>query len=155
MKVFFKAIVAALLVGAMGLAGAADKGSPDEAVALVKKAIAYYKTNGRDKIIAEVNNHNPQFQEKDLYVFISPLAGGPLLAHGVNPKLIGKNLDEMKDVDGVYFSRKFREVAQSKDGKGWVDYKWPNAQSGLIEAKSSYVERVDDMYFACGIYKTK
>lgn len=41
----------------------------------MKKAIAYCKTNGRDKIIAEVNNRNPQFQEKDLYVFISPLAG--------------------------------------------------------------------------------
>lgn len=155
MKVFFKAIVAALLIGAMGLAGAAEKGSPEEAVALVKKAIAYYKTNSRDKIIAEINNHNPQFHDKDLYLFISPLAGGPLLAHGVNPKLIGKNLDEMKDVDGVYFARKFRDVAASKEGKGWVDYKWPNAQSGQMEAKSSYVERVDDMYFACGIYKTK
>lgn len=78
-----------------------------------------------------------------------------MLAHGVNPKLIGKNLDDMKDVDGVYFARKFRDVAASKEGKGWVDYKWPNAQSGQMEAKRSYVERVDDLYFACGIYKSK
>lgn len=153
MNKFFKALLAAVLIGAMSLAGAADKGSPEEAIALVKKAIAFYKANGRDKIVVEVNNHNPQFRDKDLYIFISPLGGGPLYAHGLNPKLVGKTLDDMKDVDGVFFARKFREVAVGKEGKGWVDYKWPNAQSGQIEAKSSYVERVDDLFFACGIYK--
>ena len=155
-SVKLKSVLAALLVGAVGLANAAGdatSGTPEEAVALVKKAIVYYKANGREKMAAEINNHNPQFREKDLYLFISPLVAGPVYAHGANPKLVGRTLDDLRDVDGVYFTRKFREVASAKEGKGWVDYKWPNAKSGQMEPKSTYVERVDDLYFACGVYK--
>jgi signal transduction histidine kinase len=59
----------------------------------------------------------------------------------------------MRDGDGVFFVKKISEVAASKAGKGWVDYKWPNPITKELEQKSTYVERVDDVYFACGIYK--
>lgn len=155
MKKFFQAVLTVLLIGATALAAAADdeRGTQEEAVALVKKAIAYYKVNGRDKLAAEINNRAPQFRDKDLYLFVSPLTEGAVYAHGANAKLVGKTLGDLRDVDGVSFVRKFREVANSKEGKGWVDYKWPNARSGQMEHKSTYIERVDDMYFACGIYK--
>ncbi len=158
MKMFVKPVLAAMLAGALGLAHAAEdmnRGTPDEAVALVKKAIVFYKANGREKMIAEINNRTSQFVEKDLYIFISPIVAGPVLAHGANAKLVGRTLDDLRDVDGVYFTRKFREVASAKEGKGWVDYKWPNAKSGQLEPKSTYVERVDDIYIACGAYKAK
>ncbi|HCE07957.1 MAG TPA: histidine kinase, partial [Oxalobacteraceae bacterium] len=41
----------------------------------------------------------------------------------------------------------------SGKGKGWVDYKWPNPATKILEAKSSYVERYEDVYVGCGIYK--
>jgi cytochrome c len=132
-----------------------QRGTAEEAVALVKKAAAFYKANGKDKLAAEINSRSPQFQDKDLYLFMSPAAGGALIAHGANAKMVGKTLGDLRDVDGVNFVQKFREVANSKEGKGWVDYKWPNAKTGQLEQKSTYVERVDDIYIAAGIYKGK
>lgn len=155
MKTCMRIVLAAAIAGvsASASAGEVEHGTAEEAVTLVKKAIAYYKANGKEKLAAEINGRTPDFRVKDLYVFVSPVQEGPLLAHGVNAKLVGRTLGDLRDVDGVYFTRKFREVAVSKEGKGWVDYKWPNASSGQLEPKSTYIERVDDMYIGCGIYK--
>jgi signal transduction histidine kinase len=131
-----------------------EHGTKDEAVALVKKAIDYYKKNGADKTYAAINNQDPNFKIKDLYLFAAPLKPtSPLLAHGANVKMVGKDLSQLKDADGNYIARMISEVAQSKDGKGWIDYKWPNPISKQIEQKTTYIERVDDIYFACGVYK--
>ncbi|HJV53343.1 MAG TPA: cache domain-containing protein [Noviherbaspirillum sp.] len=133
---------------------ASDKGTPEEAVALVKKVIAYYKANGKDKTFAEVNAQNPEFKYKDLYVFGSIVKeGAPLAAHGANPKMVGKDMTMLKDAEGFPFAKRIIEIGNSKGGKGWVDYKWPNPVTKVIEQKSTYVERVDDVYFACGVYK--
>lgn len=155
MKAIFKGVAIALLAVSMsGLAMAAEHGTAQEATELVKKAISYYKANGKEKTFAEINNPKGQFINKDLYLFVGSLkAGGPTLAHGANPKLVGKTLGELKDVDGVFFVRKMGDIANSKEGKGWVDYKWPNPTTKELEQKSTYVERADDLWFACGIYK--
>ena len=130
---------------------AAEKGSADEAVALTKKAIAYLKANGKEKAFAEINNPNGQFKDRDLYVFVFDL-NGKTLAHGTNPKLLDKNLLDLKDADGKLFVKEFVDVAKTK-GKGWIDYKWPHPATKAIEAKSTYVEKVDDVMVGCGIYK--
>lgn len=44
------------------------------------------------------------------------------------------------------------ETAQAK-GSGWVDYKWPNPVTKLIDSKSTCVEKIGDLTVACGIYK--
>ncbi|HEX7642088.1 MAG TPA: cache domain-containing protein [Burkholderiaceae bacterium] len=132
---------------------AAEHGTAQEAVALVHKAIDYYKKNGKEKTYAMINDENPEFKVKDLYVFSSDLKAGPLGAHGANRKMVGKDMSMLKDADGNSITQKILDVANSKEGKGWADYKWPNPVTKEIEQKSTYVERVDDLYFACGIYK--
>jgi signal transduction histidine kinase len=133
---------------------AQDRGTASDATALVKKVIAYYKANGKEKTWAAINEQNPEFKYKDLYVFGSlTKEGSPLAAHGANPRMVGKDMGELKDADGFPFAKKIVEIATSKEGKGWVDYKWPNPVTKAIEPKSTYVERVDDVYFAVGIYK--
>ena len=130
------------------------KGSSQEAIALVKKTIEFYKKNGAEKTYAAINAQNPEFKQKDLYIFSGPVKNSALLtSHGANLKMLGKDMTQLKDADGVFIFKKVSEVAQSKDGKGWIDYKWPNTISKEIEPKSTYIERVDDVYFACGIYK--
>jgi signal transduction histidine kinase len=156
MKPFLHAMLLALCAIGTAAAGAmadAERGTPEEAVALVKKAIVFYRANGRDKLAEEINTRTAQFREKDLYLFVAPYAGGAVLAHGANVKLVGRALGDLRDVDGVSFVQKFDEVARGKEGKGWVDYRWPNPKTGQLERKSTYVERVDDLYIACGIYK--
>ena len=73
--------------------------------------------------------------------------------HGTNVKLVGKNVTEMKDADGRYLIKDILALGMSKEGKGWVDYKWPNPSTGTIDSKRTYVERVEDVIIGCGIYK--
>lgn len=131
---------------------ASDRGSAEEAQTLVKKGIAYFKANGAEKTYAAISDPKGQFVDKDLYLFIFD-ASGKTLAHGANPKLIGKNLTDMKDVDDKFFIKEFLSVA-AKKGKGWVDYKWPHPMTKNIEQKSTYIEKLDDgSIIGCGIYK--
>ncbi len=146
-------LLVSLCMGWGAWAQAADKGTADEAVALVKKAAAYLKANGKDKAYAEFSNPTGQFVSKDLYVFVYGLNDGVNLAHGANAKLIGKNLIDLKDANGVYIVKEFLKTANSKTGTGWVDYQWPNPVTKTMEAKSTYVEKAGDVMIGCGIYK--
>ncbi|GJI90288.1 MULTISPECIES: cache domain-containing protein [Duganella] len=148
-----------LVVGCAALmfnagAGAAEKGTADEAVAMVKKAGEFLKKNGKEKAFAEFNNPKGQFIHKDLYIFAFGANGdGVELANGANIKLVGKNVKEMKDADGKYLIKDILALGTAAEGKGWVDYKWPNPVTGQIDGKRTYVERVDDVIIGCGVYK--
>ncbi len=73
-------------------------------------------------------------------------------AHPQNPKLVGKNMLEVPDVDGKLFRKDIVEIARKK-ATGWVDYKYKNPATGKIELKTTYVMGVDDVAICCGIYK--
>lgn len=152
MKQLFKTILCGMLAfGLQSAASATERGTADEAVKLVKKAIAYIKANGKEKAFAEFSNPNGQFKDRDLYIMVYDMQGNNK-AHGANAKLIGKNLSEIKDADGKYIVKSFIETATGK-GIGWVDYKWPNPVSNVVESKSTYVEKYDDILLGCGVYK--
>lgn len=133
-----------------GVAVAADKGTAAEAVAMVKKGVAFVKANGKEKAFAEINNPKGQFVDRDLYIMAYDMKGINV-AHGSNPRLVGKNLLEIKDADGVYIIKGLIGIANK--GSGWFDYKWPNAATKAVEKKSTYVEKVDDILIGVGIYK--
>jgi len=130
---------------------AAKRGTAAEAEAMVKKAIAMAKAKGNDAAFAEINNKNGQFTDRDLYVFVYDM-GGKVAAHGLNPKMIGKELIDMKDADGKEFVKERVEIAKTK-GSGWQDYKFTDPITKMIEHKRAYVERHGDLIFGCGIYK--
>lgn len=132
-------------------ASAAERGTPEEAMAMAKKAIAYIKANGKDKAFAEINDPRGQFTDRDLYVVVYDL-NGKNLAHGQNPRMIGKDLIDIRDGDGKYYMRERIEIIKTK-GKGWQDYKFLDPLTKKIEPKSMYVEKLDDMIVGCGIYK--
>ena len=137
---------------ALGVAAfAAEKGTEAQAVAMVKKGVELVKASGKEKAFAEFSNPNGPFVKGDLYVMVYDMEGINR-AHGINPKLIGKNLLNIKDANGVYIVKNFIEVANGK-GKGWVDYKWPNNVTKTVENKSTYIEKVDDVLIGVGIYK--
>ncbi len=130
---------------------AAEKGTPAEAEAMVKKAIASIKANGNEKAFAEISNPKGKFIDRDLYVFVYDL-NGTCVAHGANQKMIGKDLSDQKDADGKAFVKERIEIAKTK-GKGWQDYKFPNPLSKKIEQKRAYVEKCEDYIVGCGVYK--
>ena len=153
MKNLFKVLCATLMMLTLS-AGAAEKGSADEAVAMVKKAADYLKKNGKEKAFAEFNNAKGQFIQTDLYIFAFMANGdGIEQANGANYRLVGKNVKEMRDADGKFLIKEILALGMGKEGKGWVDYKWPNPTTGNIDSKRTYVERVEDVVIGCGIYQ--
>ena len=144
-------VIGCVLVAGAGVAAAADAGSKDEAVALVKKAIGFMQANGADKAYAEFSNPKGQFVDRDLYVVIYDM-NGKCLAHGANVKMIGRDLMDNKDVDGKEFVKERVEMMK-KQPSGWQDYKFRNPTSNQVEPKSMYIERVNDVIVGCGIYK--
>lgn len=146
-----KILVCFMAMFVVTVATAAEKGTADEAIAMVKKGVALIKAQGQEKALAEFNNPKGAFVDRDLYVMCYDMSGNNK-CHGSNPKLIGKNLLEIKDADGTFIVKSFIETA-TKSGKGWVDYKWPNAITKAIEPKSTYVEKVGDILIGVGIYK--
>lgn len=152
MKRVITAIWIGLFVWVTGsVAYAAEFGTTAEAEAMVKKAIALIKADGKDKAFAEVNNSKGKFVDRDLYIFVYDM-NGKCVAHGFNQKMIGKDLIEMKDPDGKFYVKERIEIAKTK-GKGWQDYKFTNPLSKKLEQKTAYIEKVDDLIVGCGIYK--
>ena len=140
--------------GASGNALAQKKGefaTKDEAVAMVKKGVAFIKKEGKDKGYAEITNKKGQFTDRDLYLVVYGL-DGKVLAHGANEQLVGRNLIDAKDVDGKEFMRERVEMAKA-NASFWQDYKYTNPVTKKIEAKQMYCERLDDTVVCGGIYK--
>ncbi|WP_420476346.1 methyl-accepting chemotaxis protein [Noviherbaspirillum sp. ST9] len=123
----------------------------DEAVAMVGRAVREVKQSGREPALEAFSRQDPTFKYQDLYINAIDVRGN-MLASGENRALVGKNLIDLKDADGKSFIKEFVRVATSV-GKGWVDYRWKNPVSGVVESKSTYIERVGDLILACGIYK--
>ncbi|MEY2892746.1 MAG: hypothetical protein RJA98_2654 [Pseudomonadota bacterium] len=143
-------------LAALALSGpaahAADGGASEaDASAMVKKGVAFIKTNGKDKGYAEFTNKTSPFHQQDLYLVVYGL-DGTVHAHGANEKMVGKNLIELKDVDGKAFVRERVEMAKSKP-TFWQDYKFTNPETKKIEPKSMYCEKLDDTVVCGGIYK--
>lgn len=125
--------------------------TPKEAEAMVKKGVAFIKANGKDKAYAEITSKQSQFKDRDLYLVVYRLDGTPL-AHGANEKMVGRNLIDLKDIDGKEFVRERVELAKAKSSF-WQDYKFTNPVSKKVEAKTMYCERLDDTAVCGGIYK--
>ena len=145
--------VLATLLLAVGIGGAlaGDGLSTKEAEAMVKKGIAYVKANGKEKAYAEITNKQGQFTKGEFYLTVYSL-DGTVRAHGANEKMIGKNLIDLRDIDGKEFVRERMELAKSK-GSFWQDYKFTNPTTKKVEPKSMYCERLDDIVVCGGIYK--
>ena len=146
-------LASAVSVGFLSLpAWAGELGTAADATAMVKKAVAYLKHNGKEKTLAEVSNSKGMFVDRDLYVSVYDLHG-VVLAHGANPKLIGKDVSALKDADGKAFIQDILTQAKA-NGHGQADYKWPNSVTKNIQDKSAYFEKVDDMVISSGYSKS-
>ena len=147
-----RSIVLAVLTMSCGACLAAEGGATKaEAEAMVKKGVAYIKANGADKSYEEISKKGSMFSDRDLYLVVYGLDGF-VFAHGANTKMIGKNLIDIKDVDGKAFVKERVELAKSK-GSFWQEYKFVNPETKAIEPKLMYCERLEQTAVCGGIYK--
>jgi len=123
----------------------------DEATAMVKKGVSFIKANGAEKGYTTITDKKGPFQDRDLYLVVYGL-DGKCLAHGFNEKQVGKELIDMKDIDGKPFIKERVDLAVAK-GTFWQDYKFTNPVSKKIEPKQMYCEKLGETVVCGGVYK--
>jgi TRAP-type uncharacterized transport system substrate-binding protein len=150
-------ICSALVLGALLAASsilpvqAAEFGTREEAVAMVKRVQEKFKKDGPEATFRAINS--TAFNDRDLYPWVHTIDGTLHVANGAFPGIRGKNLHDMRDQDGKFTTQDFMRIATTPPYHGWSDFRWKNPQTGSIDDKSAWVERMGDYLVGVGIYK--
>ena len=147
-------IAALFLALALGMAPPAaaqeaERGTAEEAQAMVARAISLADRLGTEVALAALNAQDPRFVDRDLYVFVIG-GGGLIAAHSADPARVGLDARELVDAAGNPYGAWLVERA-TPEGV-WVDYLRKDPLSEQDEPKSSWVVRHDGYIFGCGIY---
>lgn len=134
-------------------ASAVERGSKDEAVALVKKAVALYRSAGPEQALAAFNVPGGEFQPKDLFTVVIGL-DGVMRQHARVAGFNGKDVTRLRDADGTYFVQEQLKVAHGP-GSGWVEFVFSNPTEQTIENKIMYLETVGDVFIGVGYYVSR
>jgi TRAP-type uncharacterized transport system substrate-binding protein len=133
---------------------AAEFGTRDEAVAMLRRVQEKFKKDGAEATFRAINSKAPEFADRDLYPFVTELAG-LCVANGVTPAVRGKNIIDLKDQDGKFIIQEFVRIATTPPGHGWVDYRWLNPATNTVEDKTAYIERMGDYFVGVGVYRNE
>ncbi len=124
---------------------------PEDAERWVKKALAFYKANGKGIALAEFCNPQGSFAQDERYIFVLDF-NGVMLAHPINERYVGKDFYRIKDSDGKSFIKEIVDTA-NYGNSGWVAYQWFNRVTRKEQLKTVYFEKADNMIFCSGIYQ--
>ena len=131
------------------LATAVTKAQPAEyTVAVVDRALRYYKAYGREEAVAYYNT--PESVDGEWYVYIFD-EDDQLIAH-VNPDLLGMDLKEELGLDstGYHFGN---DMVNATEAGLWVHYVFVNPATGEEETKHAWTVRHDGLLIGSGWYE--
>jgi cytochrome c len=139
---------------ALAIATPADARTAAEVTALVERAIAHIHEVGRERAFADFSRSDGGFVDGELYIFCQDVSG-VVLAHGGNPKIVGRNMADVRGPDGKLANVEINQLGLTQ-GSGWLEFRWPNPATKRIELKAAYVMKIDD-HTVCGsgYYKTE
>jgi methyl-accepting chemotaxis protein len=127
------------------------QGSADEARALVSRAQALLREQGRPAAVVQLRSAEEGFVDRDLYIFLVDNTGRYVL-HGAKPAMEGKRVHDVPGINGDRFVRD--AFAAAAAGGGWIDYEIVNPTTGQVQPKASWVEPLGpDLVIGCGIYR--
>lgn len=144
-------VALAVLAASAQAAPSGDLAAKGKAQAMLAKAAAFYKRNGRDEALDAFNRHKPPFSSQGLYVFCI----GPdrrLVADGEFREFIGQSADLLKDASGKPLGQSFWDIAQ-KQGHGELHYQFLDPVSHLIKPKVAYFEKIETDVCGVGTYE--
>jgi cytochrome c len=124
---------------------------PDDARRWVKKAISFYRANGKGIALAEFASTHARFFQDGRYIYVLDF-NGVMLAHPVNENYAGKDFYRIQDADGKLFIKEIVDTANN-GGSGWAQYRWFNPTTKREQVKTVYFEKVDNLIFCSGIYE--
>ena len=130
---------------------AALAATAEQAKDFSERAAAHIEQVGDETAFADFTRKDGGFVDGELYVFCYD-HNGVNKAHGGNASFVGRNLLHIKDPDGAEPNLMIVNMG-FQQGRGWVDFKWPNPVTKRIENKSAYVIRTHDVACGVGYYK--
>lgn len=127
--------------------GAQEPSTPDtpqnQTKAFVATALDYLKAHGKEAAFTEFSKPEGQFVKGLSYIFVVDY-NGEMLANGGDPKMVGTNKFNDKDIQGNRIIQDI--IAKAKQGGGWVSYYWNDPVTKKVGCKSSYVVSVQDQF---------
>ncbi len=144
-------LLSCLVVGllAAGWAAAGEKGTPEEAKALLDKAVKLVQTAGDAKALAAFNDPKGGFVDRDLYVFCFGLDNK--VTANIDKAMLGMDEATIKDAEGKPIGKEMADIG--KTGHGTLEYKWKNPVSQKVESKVSFLKKAGDQVCGVGAYK--
>lgn len=129
-----------------------ERGTRAEAKAMADEAVAHVAKVGLQAAAKDFVNDPARWVKKDLYV-VAYTFDGVCVAHGVNPKFIGKNLIEVKDQKGRPLIKDFIDAAR-RQADTWLEIDWAHPVTKKPEPKQMNVRRIagQDALIAVGYY---
>lgn len=110
-------------------------------VDLVEEAASLIETEGEDAF-GEFGVPNSRWLNGSTYLFVYA-EDGTTVFHPISPELLGKNVSNLKDIDGKPVVQEIVAIAR-KPGRmahGWVFYRWQDQRQLTPIWKSSYVRK--------------
>ncbi len=127
------------------------QGSPEEAIALVNRALAQkQRSTSLESFLHDITHKAQEFYDRDMYVFVLD-RDGSYLAFAGNPAKIGTQVQTIPGINGAALLAAIFRQAELEPG--WVEYDINNPVSGKVQAKMSYVTQLGNLALGCGVYK--
>jgi Single Cache domain 2 len=146
---FFVGYSVSLVLFFAASAPAAQYGTPEEAKAMLTKAVAAVKED-KTKALDMFNKGESGFKDRDLYVFCANASDGILTAHPYGQK--GKQLREILGKKGYPLGQEIMQKATEGEIKE-VTYWWPRPGSDKPLEKTTFYTKAGDQICGVGYYK--
>jgi signal transduction histidine kinase len=127
---------------------AAQYGTPEEAKAMLDRAIAAVKQD-KAKALDMFNKGEGGFKDRDVYVFCANASDGILTAH---PTMRGKPLRDVLGKKGHPLGQEIMQKA-TEGTINEVTYWWPRPGSDKPLEKTTFYTKVGDQICSVGYYK--
>lgn len=94
------------------------------------------------------------FEDSTGYYFVEDLEGN-MIAHGVNPDLVGQNRYDVQDENGKYYVREMLDSINNR-GQGTISYHFLNPTTQEQQEKTAFVYEIPlvEMFVGSGYYET-
>ena len=139
----------------LSLAARAEDSKPtaEEVKALTLQAAQLVADKGIEQARA-VFYQDGEYKHDEIYVSVIDTKGAWVI-YPPKPAGEGKVILTLQDADGKFLVQDILKVAADAPEGGWVDYRWKNPVTNLIQAKQSFVKKAggSDYVVYVGIYK--
>jgi cytochrome c len=127
-----------------------ERGTPDEAKAMLQKAVEHYNSVGREQALADFTGRAAPFFDRDLYV-VCMGSDHVETANGGFPQYVGSSADALKDSNGNPLGKTTWDNASTSTVNS-VNYHWVNPVSGQTEPKTLFFQKVGTDVCGVGVY---